>query len=368
MNTLHGIGGHGIGGHGIGGDGIAPHKIAVVIPCYRVRAHVLDVIAAIGPEVAAIYAVDDACPDGSGTLVSRECRDPRVTVLTHTVNQGVGGATLTGMHRAAEEGATVVVKIDGDGQMDPALLPRIVRPILEGEADYAKGNRFHDLDQLREMPTVRLIGNAALSFFSKLSSGYWNVFDPTNGYVAIQGDVLMALPRDKIARRYFFESDMLFRLNLARAVVVDVPMAARYRDETSHLKIGEEIPRFLAAHLRNFAKRLFYSYVLRDVSIASIYLLLALLLLPAGVLLGVAGWSWNAAHGVPATAGTVMLAGLPVMLGVQFLVAFLAYDTGAVPQRPIHKRLRPLALPAAATPDAEEVAGRNTPSTLANGA
>jgi len=350
-----------------------PHRIAVVIPSYRVRGHVLDVIARIGPEVAAIYVVDDACPEGSGELVRRDVHDPRVTVLTHTTNQGVGGATLTGMRRAAQDGATVVVKIDGDGQMDPALLPRIVRPILEGEADYAKGNRFHDLDRLREMPMVRLIGNAALSFFSKLSSGYWNVFDPTNGYVAIHGDVLMELSHDKIARRYFFESDMLFRLNLARAVVVDVPMAARYRDETSHLKIGEEIPRFLAAHLRNFLKRLFYSYVLRDVSIASIYLLLALLLLPTGVLLGIAGWSWNAAQGVPATAGTVMLAGLPVILGVQFLVAFLAYDTGAVPRRPIHKRLRPLPLPKAAHPEPADANGVAAPTpaaspTLVNGA
>lgn len=352
-------------------------RIAVVIPSYRVCSHVLSVIAKIGPEVAAIYVVDDACPDGSGELVRRECRDSRVTVLAHDTNQGVGAATLTGMRRATEDGATVVVKIDGDGQMDPALLPRIVRPILEGEADYAKGNRFHDLDQLREMPTVRLIGNAALSFFSKLSSGYWNVFDPTNGYVAIHGDVLMELPRDKIARRYFFESDMLFRLNLARAVVVDVPMTARYRDETSNLRIGEEIPRFLVAHLRNFLKRLFYSYILRDVSIASIYLLLAFLLLPTGVLLGVAGWSWNAAHGVPATAGTVMLAGLPVILGVQFLVAFLAYDTGAVPQRPIHKRLRPLPLPNAPPPNApaadggeatDPKSGASLPRTLVDGA
>ncbi|WP_298369897.1 glycosyltransferase family 2 protein [Azospirillum sp.] len=354
-----------------------PPRIAVVIPSYRVCGHVLDVIARIGPEVASIYVVDDACPDGSGELVRRECHDPRVTVLTHGINQGVGAATLTGMRRATEEGATVVVKIDGDGQMDPALLPRIVRPILEGEADYAKGNRFHDLDRLREMPTVRLIGNAALSFFSKLSSGYWNVFDPTNGYVAIHGDVLMELPHDKIAHRYFFESDMLFRLNLARAVVVDVPMTARYRDETSNLRIGEEIPRFLVAHLRNLLKRLFYSYILRDVSIASIYLLLAFLLLPTGGLLGVAGWSWNAAHGVPATAGTVMLAGLPVILGVQFLVAFLAYDTGAVPQRPIHKRLRPLPLPDAPlrTPSGTDVkkatdpqSGENLPNTLVDGA
>lgn len=333
-----------------GTSGAALPRIAAVIPCYRVRDHVLDVIARIGPECAAIYVVDDACPEGTGAFVRQAVRDPRVTVLVHETNQGVGGATLTGMRRAAEDGATVLVKIDGDGQMDPALVPGLVRPILDGEADYAKGNRFHDLDLLREMPAVRLLGNAALSFFSKLSSGYWNVFDPTNGFVAIHADVLTALPHDKIARRYFFESDMLFRLNLARAVVMDVPMAARYRGETSSLRIGEEIPRFLGAHLRNFLKRLFYSYVLRDFSVATLYLLMALLLIPFGTLSGLTGWYWFASHGQPATAGTVMLAGLPLILGVQFLLAFLAYDTAGVPQRPVHKRLAALRDPVRTAP------------------
>lgn len=323
---------------------IAP-RIAVVIPCYRVRDRVLDVIARIGPEVAAIYAVDDACPEGTGALIEREGRDPRVVVLHHATNQGVGGATLTGMCRAVADGASVVVKIDGDGQMDPALLPHLVRPILDGEADYAKGNRFHDLELLQEMPLTRLVGNGALSFLSKLSTGYWNIFDPTNGYVALHGDVLAVLPHRKIARRYFFESDMLFRLNLERAVIVDVPMAARYRGEVSSLKIAEEIPRFLKAHLRNFLKRLFYSYILRDFSVASVYLLAALVLLPGGALLGLAEWYWHALRGVETSAGTVMLAGLPVILGVQFLLAFLAYDTANLPQRPIHKRLAALREP-----------------------
>lgn len=317
-------------------------RIAAIIPCYRVGERVLDVIARIGPECDAIYVVDDACPEGSGALVRRSVSDPRVTVLVHETNQGVGGATLTGMRRAAADGAAVLVKIDGDGQMDPALVPGLVRPILDGEADYVKGNRFHDLDLVREMPAIRLAGNAALSFLSKLSSGYWNVFDPTNGFVAIHAEVLEALPHDKIARRYFFESDMLFRLNLARAVVVDMPMAARYRGETSSLRIGEEIPRFLKAHLRNFLKRLFYSYVLRDFSVATLYLLMALLLIPFGALSGLTGWYWFASQGQPATAGTVMLAGLPLILGVQFLLAFLAYDTAGVPQRPVHRRLAAL--------------------------
>lgn len=330
-------------------------KVAVVIPCYRVRRHILGVLERIGPECAAIYVVDDRCPEGSGALVRDSVRDPRVTVLFHAENQGVGGATLTGMLRAAHDGATAVVKIDGDGQMDPALIPRFVRPLLEGEADYTKGNRFYDLDTVRAMPAVRLAGNAALSFLSKLSGGYWDLFDPTNGYVAIHANVLAGLPHGKIARRYFFESDMLFRLYLMRAVVIDVPMHAVYGDEISGLKVGREAFSFLVRHLRNAAKRVVYSYFLRDFSIASLYLLVALPALAFGTIFGSLEWYHLAREGIPASAGTVMLAGLPVILGFQSLLAFLALDIGNVPRRPIARRLeppepRPIQPPAAAAP------------------
>src|SRR5262249_29727598 len=156
-------------------------KIAVVVPCFRAREQVLGVLARIGPECAAVYVVDDACPDGSGKHVQAQCRDPRVRVLFHADNQGVGGATLTGYRAALADGADVLVKLDADGQMDPALIRALVAPIVLGEADYAKGNRFFDLEGLGSMPAVRLVGNSLLSFLSKLSSGYWDVFDPTNG-------------------------------------------------------------------------------------------------------------------------------------------------------------------------------------------
>src|SRR3954451_13199625 len=187
-------------------------RIAVVIPCFRVKRYILDVIARIGPEVDAIYVIDDKCPESSGAFVTEQVADARVTVLFHAENQGVGGATLTGMRRAAEQGATVIVKIDGDGQMDPALIDRFVRPILRGEADYTKGNRFNDLDRIRSMPMARLIGNAVLSFVTKVSSGYWDIFDPSNGYVAIHARVLEHLPLEKVSRRYFFEADLLYWL------------------------------------------------------------------------------------------------------------------------------------------------------------
>ncbi len=232
-------------------------RLAVVIPCYRVRDRILDLLAGIGPEVDRIYCVDDACPEASGTLIETLSRDPRVVVLRHAANRGVGGAMITGYRRALEDGADVVIKIDGDGQMDPGLIAPFVTPIAAGIADYTKGNRFSDPATLRTMPPVRLLGNAVLSFLTKLSTGYWSVADPTNGFTAIHGNVLRMLPLDVVSEDYFFESDMLFRLGIAGAVIAEVPMRAVYRDEPSSLRIGRIVLPFLARHAANTVRRLF---------------------------------------------------------------------------------------------------------------
>ena len=316
----------------------ATATIAVVIPSYRVTRHIIGVIAGIGPEVARIYVVDDRCPDASGAFVRANCSDPRVTVLEHAENQGVGGAVMTGYRAAIADGARVIVKIDGDGQMDAALLPDFVAPILAGEADYTKGNRFFDLEQIRQMPAMRLFGNAVLSLMTKVSSGYWNLFDPTNGYTAIHADCARHLPFDKISRRYFFETDMLFRLNTLGAVVADVPMDAKYGDEVSNLKISKVVTEFAAKHVRNLGKRLFYNYYLRNMSLASLELPLGLLLVAFGAVYGVSHWLDSASDRVATPAGTVMLAALPVIMGVQLILAFLAYDIASVPTRPLHKK------------------------------
>jgi glycosyltransferase involved in cell wall biosynthesis len=313
--------------------------IAVVIPSYKVTRHILDVIDGIGPEVARIYVIDDRCPDGSGAHVRANARDPRVTVLEHAHNQGVGGAVLTGYRAAIADGATVIVKLDGDGQMDGTLIPDFVAPILAGEADYAKGNRFFDLEKLGAMPPLRLFGNALLSFLTKVSSGYWDLFDPTNGYTAIHADCARYLPFDKISRRYFFESDMLFRLNTLGAVVVDVPMDAVYGDEVSNLKISRIVTEFALKHARNFCKRLFYNYYLRNMSLASIELPLGVLLLVFGLVFGATHWFESSRESLTTPAGTVMLAALPVIMGVQLILAFLAYDIAQVPRRPLHKKI-----------------------------
>lgn len=315
-------------------------RIAVIIPTYKACSHIMGVIDSVGPEVSCIYVVDDACPDGSGNFVLEHCKDDRVRVIHHAENQGVGGAVMTGYKSAIEDGMEILVKIDSDGQMDPSLILDFVEPIFSGEADYTKGNRFFDLEKITEMPVIRLFGNAVLSLMCKLSSGYWNLFDPTNGYTAIHADVARRLPFEKISQRYFFETDILFRLNTLRAVVVDIPMDAKYGDEVSNLKISKIVGEFMVKHARNFFKRIFYNYYLRDMSLASIELPVGIIFLIFGLLYGGGHWIQSSLDGISNTAGTVMLSALPIIAGIQFLLGFVGHDVSSVPVRPIHQRRR----------------------------
>lgn len=310
-------------------------RIAVVLPCYKSKDHVLGVIAGIGPEAFLIVAVDDACPLGTGRHIRENCQDTRVVVVDNPSNLGVGGATMHGYRIALDRGADIVVKMDSDGQMDPELLPDIVHPVAAGLADYAKGNRFFFVDGLKSMPGVRLFGNAGLSFLTKFATGYWNLFDPTNGYTAIHRQALEALPLERIDKRYFFESDILFRLYLAGAVVIDVPMAARYGGEESNLKVRRVVLPFLFKNLRNFAKRIFYRYFLRDLNFGSLELVVGTVLLLFGAIFGLVKWIDSASSGIPATAGQAMLAGLPVLVGVQMILGFFSFDFQAVPRVPL---------------------------------
>ncbi len=313
------------------------YGIAVIIPCFKCRRHILDVLGRIGKEVRRIYVVDDCCPEGTGQLVQETVTDPRICVLYNEKNLGVGGAVLRGYRAALEDEANkILVKIDGDGQMDPALLSRFTAPIRRGMADYTKGNRFYNLDQVFRMPKIRIFGNVVLSFLSKFSTGYWQIFDFTNGYTAIAREVALRLDFDKIDKRYFFESDMLFRLNIIRAVVADIPMSARYGDEKSNLSIAHCASSFFFKHCANMIKRIFYNYFLRDLSLASLELLLGLFFSIWGCLFG--GFTWVNAleQNLTTPAGTAILAGTMIIVGLQLLLGFFAYDMANAPTRPLH--------------------------------
>lgn len=309
--------------------------VAVVIPCYKVKRHILGVIQQIPSSVSQIWVVDDACPEGTADHVQAHCHDPRIKIVRLEQNGGVGAAVMAGYRAALAAGAGIMVKIDGDGQMPPARIPQFVTPIQQGLADYTKGNRFFDPESLSEMPGVRLFGNLVLSFLTKLSSGYWNVVDPTNGYTAIDARLVGRLRMDKIATRYFFESDLLFRLGTLRAVVLDVPMKAEYPHSESSLSVKRVVGPFLAGHVRNSIKRLVYMYYLRDFSIASLLLPLGLAFSTFGVAFGTLKWAHLWSLGSMASAGTVMLAALPLILGFQMLLAFLQFDMQNVPRIPV---------------------------------
>ena len=314
--------------------------LAVVIPAYRVADQILTVLAGLGPCPQHVFVVDDACPEHSGALVERHCSDPRVRVLRHGRNTGVGVAVLSGYAAALAAGARVIVKLDGDGQMDPALLPAMVRPILTGQADYVKGNRFHLLEGLGAMPPLRLFGNAVLSFLAKASSGYWQLMDPTNGYTAIEARVAALLPAQRLSRRYGFETDLLFRLYLLGAVVDEVPHRARYGTERSSLRPVALVLPFLLLHGRNTAKRLFYTYFLRGFYPASLELLLGLLLAGSGAVFSAVNWWASVASGIPRTSGTVVIASTLLIVAAQCLLAFLGFDVANYPRRALGPRLQ----------------------------
>ena len=315
------------------------HHIAVVIPCFKVRDLVLSVIERVPPEVTSIHVVDDCCPEHTGLHVQSHCKDPRVRLVFHHENKGVGGATVSGYRDALSVGARVIVKIDGDGQMDPADLDRFVKPILLGRADYTKGNRFFDIELLRAMPRGRLFGNSILSLVNKLCSGYWNINDPTNGYTAIHADVLRLLPFGKLDERFFFESDMLFRLNVMRAVVADVPLESRYGDEVSNLSVARASLEFPGKYLTRFFKRIFYSYFLRDFSPGTVELVTGALLAVAGSAFGAWRWYLSGHTGRTATSGEVMLSALPLLVGCQLLISAVNFDIANVPAQPLHPTL-----------------------------
>jgi glycosyltransferase involved in cell wall biosynthesis len=243
--------------------------LAVVIPCFRAATSVVRVIGAIGDEVSRIYVVDDGCPDATGKAVRQDVRDPRVVVLHNDRNLGVGGAVKRGYTEALRDGATVVVKLDADGQMDPAAIPRLIEPILAGRADYTKGNRFAPRRLMppagrqgsRSMPPLRKSGNRLLSVLHRVVTGYWGVADPVNGFTAVRASVLRRIDLDRVADCWFFEMDMLCQLNLIDARVEDVPLPAFYCNEVSNLRLSRVLGRFPVLALSRLARRLWVKHL-----------------------------------------------------------------------------------------------------------
>lgn len=315
-------------------------KITVVIPAYRTEREILSVLQGVPAFVRNIIVVDDASPDSSADLVTAAAkRDKRITLIRHEKNQGVGGAMITGFKQALALRAEIVIKLDGDGQMDPCHIPALITPLIEGKADYVKGNRFRDFSSLQQMPFIRRVGNLGLSFLSKAATGYWNIFDPTNGYFAIRADVLAQIPLERIDKGYFFETSMLSQLYLLDAFVQDVNIPARYRSESSNLSVRRTLFEFPFKLLRTLLRRLILKYFIFDFSMMSIYMLIGIPLLLFGLIFGSIKWIQYAERGIPAPTGTVILPTLSVILAIQILLSAIEIDLHAAPQKAISKAL-----------------------------
>ena len=304
--------------------------VAIIIPCYRVAGRVSAVIRSIPAHYRTIICVDDASPDDAAQEILA-LQDPRVQLIRHPRNRGVGGAMKSGFAAAMGAGAEVCVKMDGDGQMSGDDLDALVAPVLNGEADYAKGNRFVDLDALRSMPRMRLFGNAVLSFVSKLASGYWNMLDVNNGFIAVRADILREVDMRALDERYFFETSLLIELNIRRATVVDVEMPARYNGEPSSMRLGRILLTFPRLLVKGLLRRFYWRYLIEDFGVVALSVIFGVPLLLFGLIFGLYHWGDTQRTGQPATTGTVFLAALPIILGFQLLLAALLVDVLASP-------------------------------------
>jgi len=308
--------------------------VAVVIPCYNVARHIKEVICNIPPEISWIIAVNDCSKDDTGNILATlQQENKRVVFINHEQNKGVGGAMLTGFQKSIELNCDITMKMDGDGQMDPFYIPLLLKPIKNDRADFTKGNRFRDLSALRKMPLIRRIGNLGLSFMIKGASGYWNIFDPNNGFFAIKNETLKNIDFKKIHNRYFFESSMLIELYHANAVVQDVPMKARYGDEKSGLSITKTLFEFPPRLFIAFIKRIALKYFLFEFNIASVYILFGLPLFLLGAVYGVVNFIKYGSSHVPAPTGTVVIPTLLIILGFQLLLSAVNYDVTNYPKK-----------------------------------
>lgn len=260
-------------------------KIGVVIPAYNEEEFVGDVIRSMPAFVDKIYTIDDGSTDNTWEVIKRRAQrenaalvrvganevraERRVVPVRHETNRGVGGAIKTGYRRAYEDGMDIVAVVAGDGQMDLDELDRLLDPIIDGRADYAKGNRFSDSLCSREMSAWRLTGNVILTVLTRVASGYWHLTDSQNGYTAISREALDVIDIDDLYEDYGFCNDLLVKLNVRGLQVVDVPMAPYYGDEQSHIRYRTFIPKLFFLLVRTFAWRLRNTYLSNDLTKSS---------------------------------------------------------------------------------------------------
>jgi len=300
--------------------------VAVVVPAYREEALIGATLSGMPAFVDRVFVVDDASPDATAQR-AREIADPRVEVVVHGRNEGVGAAIVTGYKRAIAEGIDVTAVMAGDNQMDPAELESFVGPVARGEVDYAKANRLFTGQAWDLIPRTRYLGNAILSLLTKIASGYWHVADSQAGYTAIGLGTLQRLDLDRIYKRYGFPNDILVHLNVWNARVRDFPSRPIYGvGERSGIKIRKVVPRISWLLVKGFFWRLREKYVIRDFHPLVFFYSLGFLFLGVGLTLGIYVTVVRIFFGGDITAATAGLIALLLISGSQFTLFAMWFD------------------------------------------
>lgn len=312
-------------------------KVIAVIACYKTSKIAPIVVREALSYVDNIICVDDACPEKTGLRIKSLVNDERVVFKYHRSNKGVGAAMKTGINTALEMSPNIIVKIDSDGQMDPKLIPSLIKPIVDSSADVVKGNRFTDPSVRLKMPFFRFVGNLGLSFITKLSTGYWELFDPTNGFIAFNTNIKDRIKFHKLDNRYFFETDFLFRCSINDLIVLEMPMESVYKkDNVSSMNIFFEIFKYSYKNTKIFFKRILYQYFIFDFNIGSLYLLIGIPSLIFALVLGLRIFYLVInGFGTVQLIQTIFLAS--TIISVQSIISFLYYD---VTQKPMIKIMK----------------------------
>ncbi len=305
------------------------YKIAVVIPCYNVAKSISNVIVGLPDIVSCVIVVNDCSLDDTELIVSNMAKaNSKITLLNNAKNLGVGGAMICGFKEAIRKKCDVVIKLDGDGQMDASYIPKMVE-ILDSGYDFVKGNRFFDRASINKMPKIRMLGNMGMGFIIKVVSGYWNISDPTNGFFAIKMQTLKQVDLSKLAMRFFFESSLLIELYYTGAKIKDIAMQSIYDNEKSNLSVAKSLFSFPPKLLRALTRRIWLRYFIYDFNIASLYILFGMPMFLFGIIFGAIKWYQYASAHVFAPTGTIMLSVISLILGFQMILAAVQYDMTA---------------------------------------
>lgn len=307
-------------------------RVGVVVPCHNEQLLITRVLDTMPDYVDCIYVVDDLSSDNTVQIVQdyvRTTGTERVHLICHEVNQGVGGAIVTGYKQAIADEQDVIAVMAGDAQMDPADLHLIIEPVSSGNADYTKGNRLASGEAWNQIPRTRYIGNVILSLMTKVASGYWHIFDSQTGYTAISRKAAAALPLDMLWKRYGYPNHLLIMLNVYNFTVADVPVKPVYGiGEKSGIKITRVIPTISRLLLRGFIYRLFFKYVVRDAHPLVLFYFFGAVTFFPGLLFGVMLVMYRLfVRNVAPT--SALFAMFLVMFGLNFLMFALWFDMDA---------------------------------------